>query len=180
MKKMFVFVAVMLFVISANAQVKSASLTASGLTCSMCSKAIYDAIKKVDFVSDVQANIKTSTYKISFKENADVQPDVISKAVKDAGFSVAKLDLLVNFNNQAVEKDAHIKIGEETFHFINAKQQSLSGEKAITLVDKAFLSAKEYKKYAGLTTMKCFTTGVMESCCDKTAQKGSRIYHVII
>jgi hypothetical protein len=46
MKKVF-FIAVMLLSLGSYAQFKSASLQASGLTCSMCSKAVFKALEKV-------------------------------------------------------------------------------------------------------------------------------------
>ena len=52
MKKIFVVVAI-LFCVSSYAQVTNATLTASGLTCSMCSKAIYEALKKVNTIEQV-------------------------------------------------------------------------------------------------------------------------------
>jgi copper chaperone CopZ len=180
MRKMIVLVAVVIISVSASAQqFKSADLTASGLTCSMCSKAIYDALKKVDFVKEVKANIKNSTYNIEFNENANVDPDALSKAVTDAGFSVAKLKMLVNFSSQQVKNDSHVTVNGKTFHFMNVGSQTLNGAKQLTLLDKKFISAKEHKKFAAFTKMKCYETGVMESCCEK-GQKSERVYHVTI
>ena len=51
------------------AQIKSASLTASGLTCSMCSKAIYKALLKVPEIKGVSVDVEKSVYKVTFKEN---------------------------------------------------------------------------------------------------------------
>jgi copper chaperone CopZ len=179
MRKIIVLVAVVMIGVSASAQFKSADLTASGLTCSMCSKAIYDALKKVDFVKEVKANIKNSSYNIEFNENANIDPDALSKAVTDAGFSVAKLKMLVNFNSQQVKNDSHITVNGKTFHFMNVSSQMLNGEKQLTLLDKKFVSAKEHKKNAAFTKMKCYQTGVMESCCEK-GEKSERVYHVTI
>jgi len=50
----------------------------------------------------------------------------------------------------------------------------------LTLLDKNFELSKDYKKYTQYTTMKCFTTGVMESCCNSKSTGSERIYHVTI
>jgi len=168
--------------LSSFAQIERAKLQASGLTCSMCSKAVYQALKKVPFVETIKANISESSYTITFKKDAVVDFDALGKAVKDAGFSVAKLDLTANFNNVEVANDKHIQLDGKTFHFLNVNQQTLNGEKTITLVDKQFVTEKEHNRYSKFTTMKCFNTGKMDTCCEKNKAAGvtDRVYHVTI
>ena len=163
----------------ANAQITKAKLVASGLTCSMCSKAIYEALQKVSAIESVKANIKESSYSIVFKKDVVVSPDELKKAVEDAGFFVAKLQLTMNFDNIEVKNDEHVVADDLYLHFLNVQPQTLNGEKVVTVLDKNFEPAKEYRQYAQYTTMKCFTTGIMEACCDK-GTAGKRIYHVTI
>jgi copper chaperone CopZ len=179
MKKILVIIA-LFFVASAHAQITKAKLTASGLTCSMCSKAIYQALQKVNSIETVKANIKESSYTIVFKKDAPINPDEIKKTVEDAGFFVAQLQLTMNFDNIEIKNDEHVFADGLNLHFLNVQPQTLSGEKVVTLLDKNFESTKEYKKYAGYTTMKCFTTGMMEDCCNDKNMTGKRIYHVTI
>lgn len=164
----------------AMSQIKSATLTASGLTCSMCSKAIYKALTKVPFVSNIDADVEQSTYTIHFKEGEQVVLDDLKKAVSDAGFSVANMQVLVTFNNTEVYNDAHINVGGSTFHFLNVKQQVLQGDKAISVVDKNYVPAAEHKKYRKYTKMECFETGMMGSCCPAGSASAKRVYHVTI
>src|SRR5436305_14629046 len=70
--KIIIFISLLFCVMRGSAQVKKVSIQASGLTCSMCSKAIYKALRSVDFVEKVDADIKNSTFEISFKPNTDV------------------------------------------------------------------------------------------------------------
>ena len=165
-----------------QAQFKSANLQAAGLTCAMCAKAVNDALNQLSFIESIDPDIKTSGYVINFKPGATVDPDALKQAVEDAGFSVAKLRLTGNFDNVKLEKDAHINIEGKTFHFINGGSQTLNGEKTITVVDKYFVSAKEFKKYAAATSMACVQTGKAASCCTKSnaVAANARIYHVII
>lgn len=181
MKKLFVMLVVILVSITTRAQFKNASLQAAGLTCAMCTKAINKALEQVPFVQDVKVDIKTSTFLVNFKEGVPVEFDVIKKAVEDAGFSVAKLKVTGVFDKVDVQNDAHVQIGGKTFHFLNVSTQTLQGEKSITLVDKDFVSAKEYKKYSAATSMACVKTGKAQSCCTKEGiAADSRIYHVTI
>jgi hypothetical protein len=92
---------------------------------------------------------------------------------------VARLRLTGDFNNLKIEKDTHINIEGKSFHFLNANAQTLNGEKTITLVDKYFVPAKDFKKYAASTNMSCVQTGKSASCCVK-GNVGERIYHVVI
>ena len=59
MKSFFVIISIALFGLQSNAQFTNAALQASGLTCSMCSKAVKTALEKVPFVEKVQVNLKT-------------------------------------------------------------------------------------------------------------------------
>jgi copper chaperone CopZ len=180
MKNIFILLAIA-FCQQADAQVKNASLQASGLTCSMCSNAIHKSLETLDFVEKVFSNIKTSTFEITFKPGAAVNFDLLKKKVQDAGFSVANLITIVNFKGDQVKNDTHLVIDGKTFHFLNVKEQVLTGDQKLQIIDKGFVTDKNFKKNSSLTKMACYKTGVAESCCTKSGlTKGSRIYHVTI
>ena len=71
--------------------IKKVALVASGLTCSMCSKAIFKALTKLDFVEEVKVDIEQSKFILTFKSGKIVAIDQIKSAVADAGFSVQSL-----------------------------------------------------------------------------------------
>ena len=98
MKKIFLFIAIA-FSVTINAQVTQVSLQASGLTCSMCSNSINKALRTLDFVLKVDADIKTYTFEIFFKPNSNVDFDLIKMKVENAGFSVAGFVATIHFNN---------------------------------------------------------------------------------
>ncbi|HEX2682650.1 MAG TPA: heavy-metal-associated domain-containing protein [Ferruginibacter sp.] len=170
MKRVF-FAIAMLITVAATAQVKDVSIQASGLTCSMCSNSIFKALKTLDFVEKVDANIKTSSFLVYFKPNAVVDFDRLKAKVEDAGFFVANFTINYHFDDLAIANDQHVTVGNSVFHFLNVKDGVLSGEKKIRLLDKGFVSAKEYKKNSGLTKMACYKTG---------EENGKRIFHVTI
>lgn len=147
----------------------------------MCSKATLESLKTLSFVDKIDTDLNATTFLLSFKPGATVNIDEIKAKVEDAGFSVAKLVLTASFDKVAVEKDAHIQYAGSTFHFINAKQQVLSGDQQLTVIDKDFVSAKQFKKYSTQTTMPCYQSGVMAGCCKIEGQTApARIYHVTI
>jgi copper chaperone CopZ len=169
------------FSVSGFAQFKSARLQAAGLTCAMCTKAIYQSLKELSFVEKVDTDIKNSEFVVSFKKGTNADPDVLKKAVEDAGFSVSKLRLTGEFNNVKVSNDSHVNISGKTYHFLSTADQTLNGEKTIMIVDKHFVTTKEFKKFSAATKMMCVQTGKAESCCAKDGiTANSRIYHVTI
>lgn len=170
MKNILIFILI-LFSFTAAAQVKFVTIQASGLTCSMCSNAIFKALKTLDFVEKVDADIKTSSFEIQFKPGVDVDFDKLKAKVEDAGFFVAKFTAILNFDRVPVSNDAHVTVGKNVFHFLNVKDNILSGEKTIRLLDKGFVSSKEFRKNSGLTKMACYGTG---------EENGKRIFHVTI
>jgi copper chaperone CopZ len=181
MKKYNFLIAFLLTAFFSQAQVTGASLQASGLTCAMCAKSVYKNLEALPFMDSIHTDLETSTFQLSFKEGMEMDADQIRKKVEDAGFSVASLRINVSFTDQQVKNDQHITVNGKVYHFLNIKDQVLSGDKSLLLIDKTFLSAKEYKKYASATKMECFKTGLAGSCCTKEGISGStRIYHVTI
>jgi copper chaperone CopZ len=180
MKKLFILFA-MLVSMRSGAQVTKVTIQASGLTCSMCSNAINKALKSVDYVDKVLANIKNSSFDISFKPGANVSFDELKKKVEDAGFFVAKFNATMSLDNVRVEDDAHVNIHGVTFHFLHVKEKLLTGEYSIQVLDRGYVSAKEFKKNAVFTKMDCYKTGVAGTCCSKSGiSAGVRVYHVTI
>ena len=181
MKKLLLILAIALTGFSSHAQFTAANLQATGLTCAMCSNAINKALQKVPFVESVKADIKNSSFGIIFKKDAEVDIDALKDAVEDAGFSVGSLKLTGNFNEVKIAADQHVKIGNENFHFLNVKSQVLNGEQTIAVVDKSFVTEKQFKKFSSATKMSCIQTGKAAPCCVKDGIPAkARVYHVTI
>lgn len=166
------------FALFSQGQIQSATLQASGLTCSMCSNSIHQALVKLPFIETVRANIKMSSFEIKFKANEKVDIDAMKNAVEDAGFFVAGLSLRTRVSSITLDKDAHLELDGRLFHFLNAAGQSVDGDVTFQIVDRGFVPAKTFKKNSKLTTMACYQSGRTGTCCSKEA--GRRLYHVII
>jgi copper chaperone CopZ len=146
MKTVLLIVAIALSV-ATKAQVTKVSLQASGLTCSMCSNSIYKALKTLDFVNKVETDIKTYTFEIVFKPNSNVDFDKIRIKVEKAGFSVSSFIATIHFDNAQI-KNRQLEIGERTFVFADVEEQKLNGDLRIKILEKGFVSGKEYKRYS--------------------------------
>ena len=145
MKKILLFIAIAASVIT-EAQVSTVSLQASGLTCSMCSNAVNKALKNLDFVLKVDADIKTYTFEISFKPGSVIDFDMLRKGVENAGFAVCAFVATIHFDNVQVKNGQPVIIQNKTFLFLNINDQVLNGDKQVKILDKGFVSPKEYKK----------------------------------
>jgi copper chaperone CopZ len=152
----------------ASSQIQSVSLQASGLTCSMCSRAIYKSLKKLPSVAKVQEDIAHSSYHIQFKDAQAVSLADLKKAVLDAGFSVAWMEVKANFNNVEVANDSSLTLSDFTFFFVDIQKQKLNGEKKLLILDKDYLLEKDRKKYAGAFDSKT------------AAADGEKIFHVTL
>ncbi len=180
--KFFVWAIALFLSLPATAQIQSATLKASGLTCSMCSKAIYKSLQKVSSIQKVDVNIETSEYTIAFKPGSTIELDAVKKAVESAGFSVAEMQVRAKIDPMTAGQDAHIQLGGSTFHFLNGKGRALGNEVSFQVVDKAYVPLAVHKAYGQFTTMKCYETGYMESCCagGKPGSAPQRIYHAVL
>ena len=138
-------------VLIANAQFSKARLQASGLTCAMCSNAINKALQKLPFVTAVNADIKNSAFDISFKKDQEVEIEAMRKAVEDAGFFIGGLQVTGIFNNLNVANEDKIKMEKNALRFLDIEKQTLSGEKTIRVLNKEYVTAKEFKKINAAT-----------------------------
>lgn len=181
MKKTFVILILLLAGMVSSGQFSKATLQATGLTCSMCSNAINKALLKVSFVASVKADIKNSSFDMLFKKDVPVEIDALKNAVEDAGFSVGKLKITGTFSDVKIGKEQHVKIGDENFHFLNGEDKVLNGETTLTVIDKNFVTEKEFKKYSKEVKASCLQTGKAASCCVKDGMEANtRVYHVTI
>ena len=168
-----------LFAVVSTAQITKATLQASGLTCALCAKAVYKNLTSLSFVDSVDTDLNASAFLIKFKQNAVVDLDELSRKVQDAGFSVASLFFTIKINGVKIGNDIHETINGNVYQFVNVKTQVLSGDVVFRLVDKNFVSAKDFKKFSAMTKMLCMKSGTTESCCSSAGIKeNTRIFHV--
>ena len=181
MKKSMLLVGILVFGLGASAQITRATLQATGLTCAMCSNAINKALEKVPFVESVRSDIKNSAFNMVFRNGSTVDIDALKEAVEGAGFSVGSLKITGNFSEQQLSADHHFRVGELNFHFLGTEGKLISGEQTLTILDKDFVTAKEFKKLKSSTRHACYEAGTAGSCCiSEGIAEGERVYHVRI
>ena len=149
----------------AKAQFTKAELQVSGLTCALCAKATEKALKTLPFIGEIKTDLIRNTYLLTFKSGEQVNFDLISKKVQDAGFFVNSLKATFDFASVKVA-DNHFSYGGDTFQLMNATK-SPEGQAVVTIVDKGFAPKSVSKKYLG-------------QIADVSTGKSGRLYHVAI
>ncbi len=146
MKKILIGSIILLGSLMTNAQITKAELTATGLTCSMCSKATYKQLTSIPEVEKVETDLNKTAFILHFKNGSAVDPGKLKQKVEDAGFSVGELIVVFNFTNQKAENNSSFTQNNITYTFMDTKPGVLAGEVKVKLLDKGFVVEKEYKK----------------------------------
>ena len=77
-----------MFSINSNAQISKVEIRATGLTCSMCSNAIYKQLESIPEVETVETDLNTNTFTVILKEENNLSPRIFKEKVEKAGFLV--------------------------------------------------------------------------------------------
>lgn len=167
----------MLFVINkvSAQQVTAVEMQVTGLTCSMCSQATEKSLRTLDYVSDVKPDLNKNIFVITFKNDKAVSFDQLNKKVKDAGFSVGKLEATINFNQAKIDNNGQAVIGGTVYRFANATDKVLNGPVKVNVIDKGFISNSAFKKEAVTVKFDSYATGT-----GTVNGKKTRIYHLSI
>ena len=176
--KLFAAIILMLLTLDTFANFTEAKVKVTGITCSMCSNSVNKALTSLKFAEKVDVDLEKAIFTITFKAGETVIIDDIKSKIEGAGFSVGELIASFKFSNLEVTNDFHYAYENNTYHFVNIKNQKLNDIVYVRFVDKGLTSQKEYKKYVGLTSYKCIKTGKPENCCQNASAK--RIYHITI
>ncbi|MBC7874100.1 MAG: heavy-metal-associated domain-containing protein [Ferruginibacter sp.] len=151
MKKILIISFILFTSLIADAQITKAELTATGLTCSMCSKATYKQLASIPEIEKVEADLNKTAFILYFKNGSTVNVGDLRKKVEDAGFSVGELIIVFNFDKQKAENNSSFTQNNITYTFMDTKPGVLAGEVKIKILDKGFVIEKEHKKLLKLS-----------------------------
>lgn len=137
------FISVLLLfitVFTANADIIKANVLATGLTCSLCSKATFNQLNSIPEVAKIDVDVNNTSFILEFKKGTSINPEVIKQKIEDAGFSVGKLELTI----EKEDVSNQFSIGNYTFSIVNAKKVSTKIF-TIKILNQGFITPKEYK-----------------------------------
>ncbi|MEY3501208.1 MAG: hypothetical protein RL308_2881 [Bacteroidota bacterium] len=124
-----------MFSINSNAQISKVEIRATGLTCSMCSNAIYKQLESIPEVETVETDLNTNTFTVILKEENNLSPRIFKEKVEKAGFFVGTF--IVTAKPETTSNGSYV--------LLNDKPNSAS-EIKFQLLDKGYVTEKEYKK----------------------------------
>ena len=146
MKKILIISLLLFASVIVNAQIIRAELTATGLTCSMCSKATFKQLSSISEVEKVEPDLNNTAFILYFKKGSSVNVSSLKEKVEEAGFAVGELVVVFNFKNQQAENNKSFTQNNVTYTFMDTKSGILAGEAKVKILDKGYVIDKEYKK----------------------------------
>ena len=142
MKPILFFLCTVLFINTTNAQLKKVDIIATGLTCSMCSNAIYKQLQSINGVENVEIDLNKNLFTVILKNENTLTPKDFKDKVEGAGFFVGSMLLHISYLNLPIEDGKQ----ESNYIFIDTKAQTLNGNKQFRVLDKGYVTSKEFKK----------------------------------
>jgi copper chaperone CopZ len=142
MKKAIILLQFIALSIAVNAQITKVEIMATGLTCSMCSNAINKQLKTLTEVVKVDIDLNKNLFVVTLKADNKLTPKTFKDKVEKAGFFIGSMVLSINLGNLTIEDNKKI----DNYIFIDTKPQTLSGLAKVKVLDKGYVTAKEYKK----------------------------------
>ena len=115
-----------------------------GLTCSQCTRSVEMQLKKLDFIKSVEMQLAQTRAVIQVNEASIISPDAITKAVRNAGYSVRHLKVTLP---SAVLKSCLLVNGFDGALSLQSMNGNSSDPKvnSIVFLGSSFQSKKEFK-----------------------------------
>lgn len=123
-------------------QIIKAEIMATGLTCSMCSNAINKQFKSMAEVESVNIDLNKNLFIVTLKKDNRLTPNDFKAKVEKAGFFVGSFVAYLNVDNMAVVDNKQV----DDFVFIDTKPQTVNGIVKVKVLNKGYVTTKEYKK----------------------------------
>lgn len=131
---------------NAEAQITKAEIVATGLTCSMCSNAINKQLKSLTEVDSVVIDLNTNTFVVHLKKEAIISPRILKEKVEKAGFFVGSMIVTMKFDNADISENNKIEKEGVALVIVDSNSKVLNGETKAKIMDKGYVTQKEYKK----------------------------------
>ena len=109
-----------------DAQPEFLTIGVNGLTCSQCTRNVEMKLRKLSFVTGVKMNLQQTNGVLSFKPTG-LDPSAIARAVRDAGFSLRFMEMIVDEPN--APDTTVFRIGPNSFRIIPTDQPFLPGQR---------------------------------------------------
>lgn len=136
-------VAIVLFISTTiQAQINKSEIIATGLTCSMCSNAIYKQLQSLSSVAEIDTDLNTNTFTVIAKNNQTLDPVQLKEAVEKAGFFVGSMMVYVDGSKLSKQE---LTLNGNNLVFLDKVPADHKNHK-MQIVDAGFVTSKQFKK----------------------------------
>ncbi len=134
-KRTVILTITLLCALMSNAQILKIELRATGLTCSMCSNAIFKQLKSISDVDSIETDLNTNTFFVFLKKDNTLNPSIFKEKVEKAGFFVG------SFIVTAIP----VILDQNIYTLLDGKPEKQK-EIKFQVLDKGYVTEKEFKK----------------------------------
>jgi copper chaperone CopZ len=125
----------LLFASKSNAQLLKIEIRATGLTCSMCSNAIFKQLQSIAGVDSLQTDLNTNTFVVILKKENNLTPKIFKEKVEKAGFFIGSF--IVTAMPLTINKQNYVLLSDKSTNTAIIRFQVLN---------KGYVTDKEFKK----------------------------------
>lgn len=150
MKKVKIWFLFFAFLLSGNgliAQITQVSMGVNGLTCSQCSRSVYNALTKLEFIENVEMDLNETIAHITFKPQAKPDFDAMATAVVKAGYKVRDVIVNIDMKGFQINPDKSICMLDQCFYLDKNIAISLENIQ-IELLNKTYNADKKKQQKA--------------------------------
>jgi len=130
----------------------SARITIDGLTCSMCSKGVEIAMRKLDFVADVDMDLNANLATVTFVEGKEVSFHQLSKKIRSAGFSVREMIVELDSGEITEVEGQSQQVEQSIFCMVHGEKSGETGGEEFRIIGEHFMPRKDWKKWTKVCT----------------------------
>ncbi|TBX70320.1 heavy-metal-associated domain-containing protein [Flavobacterium silvisoli] len=146
MKTKIMIAILLVFATATHAQITKAEITATGLTCSMCSNAINKQLKAMPEVESVTTDLNTNTFTVQLKKDNQITPLSLKQRVEKAGFFVGSMIITLKLDNPKWNDKMSLTQKGHTYILVDNATNPVKDQIEAKVMDKGFITAKEYKR----------------------------------
>lgn len=146
LKTVLLAILIMTASLKSHAQISKVEIVATGLTCSMCSNSINKQLKSLSEVESIKIDLNTNTFIVYLKKENTITPRILKEKVEKAGFFVGSMTVTISFDSLKISNSSSVNKDGLNLIFVDTETKVLNGTTRLKILDKGFVTQKEYKK----------------------------------
>ncbi len=145
---LFAFVQLVLFCMTSvkgSCQFKSVRVKITGLTCSLCSKGVESALRKISFIESIDMDLNETTAVVHFNHKSPVDLEMVADKIEEGGFSVSRMEAEYLINGGDIVSDSSITGKDHTLRILKNDKTKLQNLIKFQVIGLKFMKKKDYE-----------------------------------